>query len=1251
MSEPTPPPEQPGATLATTAPAGDGSPAPALADSTPPCSAPLAPSTLDPADQAGPSRTAPAAGIAGSIVGHEIVRELGRGGMGVVYLARDVRLNRPVALKMILAGGHASDTELMRFLSEAEAVASLRHPNVVQVYEIGTHNGLPFFTLEYIPGGALSVRLNGQPLPPADAARLVETIAQGVQAAHTRGIIHRDLKPANVLLEEGPDTPTGRCTPKVADFGLARRLGNKGQTADGALLGTPSYMAPEQAAGQGKQAGVEADVYSLGAILYECLTGRPPFRAATTMETLAQVLHQEPLSVRVLQPNVPRDLETVCLKCLHKEPSRRYASAADLAAELRRFQSGEPILARPVGAVERAWKWCRRRPVVAALLVAVVLSLVAGTAVSSFFAVKARGKQVEAENSRSEAETARARAEQASVRAEQASAALAEDNQQLEQALINSWLAPLSPDYAALTAQEAFVLDQLAQHRGQPLARHFVETALSEAMTAKLRYRAAYAWQAALGLNQARRTEAEGLLLARLRQEGQDSRREDLALAAAELGGLSPQAAAEAAGVIARALEHNGNLYARRYLAEVLATVATHLDADAAATVCRGSAQGFAREIAVSEHPNDLGDLAEGLAVLAAHLPSAEASGLAQQAVERLARLRTPGSSPKARRRLAEGLAALAARLEPAQAQQACREAADDIVQALTRTQEPTALLELSEGLSVLAARLDPAVAAGLLAKVLSQTKDADTAERLARDCGRVWGRLPAGERGTVGREITPRLADTVAQAKQPRVLQPVAGLLVASTAEVEPTVAADAVVQAMSRSDSAAAQRLLAETLSGVADGRRSPEAARSLREAAGGLLGRLRQSKEGAAQRDCAEGLAALAARMDPKESGESCQEAVGQLARVRPTATSASGQRAIAEAVAALAPHLQPVAPRRQACQEASADLVKALAATKDGAELHDLAEGLAALAARLDSAEGAELCQPAARQLAQALAAASRPNDQMELARGLAVLVDQLEPAEAATLCQQGADVLVAALDKTDHPNALKKLSDGLLALTARMAPETARSCHAKAAARLASALTQVNDPDAPRYLPEALSLVAARMADAEAAGWQRQAAVVLVRALTQTRTADVQQELARTLTAVASRLEPFEGASILMQALAQSNDPDPHGKVAEVLSAALSVTLQSSGPGALTGQDVVELLGAPRCVGSARRVVLDVLGRRLGVSFVDQWAFVRYAGEHELGLDLEVPWQPLGMAEEEGPRTYPMHFFRGKLRRP
>jgi serine/threonine protein kinase/Tfp pilus assembly protein PilF len=332
-----------------------------------------------------------------SVPGYEVLRELGHGGMGVVYQAWHNSLSRMVALKMIRSGSHAGAEELARFRTEAEAVARLQHPNIVQIYEVGEHDGRPFLALEYVDGGSLDRRLNGTPQTPPDAARLVETLAHTVHHAHERGIVHRDLKPANVLLASGGRQPPvddegtgglrpppGDLAPKITDFGLAKVLigGSAEQTQTGAILGTPSYMAPEQARGRGRAIGPATDVYALGAILYELLTGRPPFKATSVMETLHQVASDEPVPPRALQPKLPRDLETICLKCLEKDPRKRYASAKELADDLGHFLAGEPIIARPISRWERGVKWARRRPALAALVVvsavAILSALLAG---------------------------------------------------------------------------------------------------------------------------------------------------------------------------------------------------------------------------------------------------------------------------------------------------------------------------------------------------------------------------------------------------------------------------------------------------------------------------------------------------------------------------------------------------------------------------------------------------------------------------------------------------------------------------------------------------------------------------------------------------------------------------------------------------------------------------------------------------------------------------------------------------------
>jgi WD40 repeat protein/predicted Ser/Thr protein kinase len=301
-----------------------------------------------------------------TVAGYEILGELGRGGMGVVYRARQIRLNRPCVLKMILAGAHAEAESVLRFLAEAEAVARLQHPNIVQIHHVGEADGLPYFELEYVDGGSLDKALDGTPWPARRAAGLVESLASAVAEAHRLGIVHRDLKPANVLLAADG-------TPKIIDFGLAKSLaGDSGLTQTDSIMGSPGYMAPEQAQGNTREVGTLADVYALGVILYELLTGRRPFVGATVLETLEQVKATEPVAPSRLVPGLPRDVETIALKCLQKEPPKRYESAATLATDLHRFLTGEPIVARPIPVWERAWRWCRRHPAPAALTAAIV---------------------------------------------------------------------------------------------------------------------------------------------------------------------------------------------------------------------------------------------------------------------------------------------------------------------------------------------------------------------------------------------------------------------------------------------------------------------------------------------------------------------------------------------------------------------------------------------------------------------------------------------------------------------------------------------------------------------------------------------------------------------------------------------------------------------------------------------------------------------------------------------------------------
>ncbi len=385
---------------------------------------------------------------ASPVPGYEIFEELGRGGMGVVYRAQQSGLNRPVALKMILAGSHAGPVERERFRREAQAVAALQHPSIVQIFEIGEASGHPYLALELVDGGSLAQHLNGSPWSARDSAELVELLARAVEYAHTQGIVHRDLKPGNILLSAKREVPTAFQTarssmPKITDFGLAKRLdetvGGEGATKTGAVMGTPSYIAPEQASGKTREIGPGVDIYALGAILYELLTGRPPFRGETPLDTVLQVINEDPVSPKSLQPNVPWDLQTICLKCLGKSPAKRYTTALALAEDLRRYLNGEPILARPLSSWGRSVKWAKRHPALAVLGIAIVTATLAFVSVLSVAYARiseaVQQKEAEAEaahTAREKEEGERKRAEGLAAENDKARAAAVAQAEQLK---------------------------------------------------------------------------------------------------------------------------------------------------------------------------------------------------------------------------------------------------------------------------------------------------------------------------------------------------------------------------------------------------------------------------------------------------------------------------------------------------------------------------------------------------------------------------------------------------------------------------------------------------------------------------------------------------------------------------------------------------------------------------------------------------------------------------------------------------
>jgi tRNA A-37 threonylcarbamoyl transferase component Bud32 len=481
---------------------------------------------------------------------YELLEVVARGGMGIVYKARQASLNRIVALKMILRGTFASPRDVQRFRAEAESAANLDHPHIVPIYEVGEHDGQQYFSMKFVEGTSLAKH------PQADARSEVTRFLEVVRAvhyAHQHAVLHRDLKPSNVLVD-----PQG--TRFVTDFGLAKRLtdaaGDHSLTEPGQVLGTPRYMAPEQAAGR-KDLTVAADVYSLGVILYERLTGQTPFAGENVLTLLRQVRETEPPRPSTIRPGLDRDLETIALKCLDKEPARRYPSAESLADDLENWLAGRPITARPVGQAERAWRWCKRNRAVAALIGAVAASLVAGVVVSTFFALAERRGRIRAES--------------------------AEDR--TERTFAQSLVRPFDLQGGeALSEPEITALWELSRHQREPIALRFLDEATSDPLTAlQLRTRSEPALIAAIGLDPTRRAGASTLLNSKLHgSKLEPSIKIEAALLALELEDRPGPVTEAAVGTIAAALRGGFPEEERESWAHHLVDLAGRIDPSAA---------------------------------------------------------------------------------------------------------------------------------------------------------------------------------------------------------------------------------------------------------------------------------------------------------------------------------------------------------------------------------------------------------------------------------------------------------------------------------------------------------------------------------------------------------------------------------------------------------------------------------------------------------------------------------------------
>jgi hypothetical protein len=926
-------------------------------------------------------------------------------------------------------------------------------------------------------------------------------------------------------------------------------------------------MAPEQAAGR-KDLTVTADVYSLGVVLYERLTGTTPFGGDNLLELLRQVREAEPPRPSGLRPGLDRDLETVCLKCLEKEPAKRYPSAEALADDLERWLRGEPILARPVGSLGRFTRWCRRNPVVAGLSGGVAAALLAGTVISTYFAIEANQR--------------RARAE------------AAEDG--LEWELARSWLGPLDPNAESLIAPalpgnsilsqpEAEALWGLATTTNERLRLRFLEVALhTETCASQLRNRAPSALIGAVGLDSRRREPAERLLAEGLRDRDRSLRhRTEIAWVALELAEQGSPIQREAVEVIGQgwAAEGNANLRdswrhellaqakfapgdaawllnqtlaqekdstARQALAGGLAAVAGRLEPAEAARI-------LSQALAQEKDAGARSSLAAGLEAVAGRLEPAEAERILNQALAQ-------ESSPYARLLLARGLAAVAGRLEPAEAARICADAARLLNQALAQEKDATARLLLAGGLAAVAGRLEPAEAARLLSQALAQEKYAWVREAWARGLAAAAGRLEPAEAARICADAARLLNQALAQEKDATARLALVGGLAAVAGRLELAEAARILNQALAQESSPDARAELAGGLAAVAGRLEPAEVARICADAARLLNQALAQGKDAWGRRGLAAGLTAVAGRLEPAEAARILNQALAQEKDPGARYTLAAG-------LAAVAGRLEPA--------EAARVLNQALAQEENPWGLQRLAEGLAAAAARLAPAEATRVCAEAARLLNQALAQEKDAGARHALAGGLATVAERLEPAEAARVCVDAAQLHLKALEH---------------------APDYAGEY-------CLSRLLQRRDTD---DVVHAARVFARRIAS------DRFANAPLTGPFGVGRFATLEYFLT-----VATPSQVRRRAGVAAVAV---------GTAANGSLASLSLLQAASEPLScrLSTQDLVELLKMPTCFGNVRRVILDQLGNRYGRRFDTHWDFVRYAQSQGLDLDFATPPQ-------------------------
>jgi hypothetical protein len=984
--------------------------------------------------------SAAASGELPHVPGYEVEAVLGRGGMGVVYKARHLALKRTVALKM-LAAGHHYQGERARFRAEAEAVARLQHPNIVQIHEIGEAAGRPFFALEYVAGGSLAGRMAGKPVPPREAARLVQTLAEAMHLAHSRNLIHRDLKPANVLLAGEVNAPLAQCQPKVTDFGLVRQLDvDSGNTLDGVVMGTPSYMAPEQAAGQARAVGPAVDVYALGGILYECLTGRPPFDGATAQETLDLVRGREPAPPSSLNRQVPRDLETICLKCLRKEPERRYASAQELADDLGRFLHGEPVQARRVGRLEKLAKWTRRNPAVACLAAVAVLAFIGGTVVSLRFGALASRKADELQEKALEL--------QAQTRQAQDNARHAEESQkEVARVLVSGLLIPIGRNphllNDPLNATEAEALRQL-RAAPVPIRLQFLESGLRGRDSARrLGRRADWVIQAIVGCDRATRADVAQLVVQRIQDPAAPA---EVRFACARLGlalHLTDRSWAERSAEALLKELRDPLLDRDDYtpLAEALADVCSSLPSNHGADYAARALEVFLTRL---QHPvgRALANTQLGNAIVAIS-PALEAAA-AGHAAEVLGARIHKGDAQYFWPPVAKALAAVCLRLDSAEAAAHINGAVDFIIDEHDATAETKKLFysHQAQALRPLCGRLDPGRAGRVAAAIVAILGD-------RRAIGTTQFEFIAD--GSIAAVLT-----LVAERLDAAAAQQSAEILILALRKAENIVLSrdelrTALVTLCRPLDAAGAAHVADAIAAGARDPKTSALALALLADGYAAVAGRLTPDQAAAVESALVDAI--LADLADPKllqlagfiapalattcgrpGATAAARAADGLVTAIRDPQTPLTALKPLATALAVVSGRLSP----REATAHAkkATEVLDSLWIAKSAPqERACLAEALAAVWSHLDPKDTAGRARKVTADLENALGdSRAEPSEVYRLVEALAAVYHHLDPAERSVRASAVADAAIAMLRKPKNdfwPTA--KLSEALAAL--------------------------------------------------------------------------------------------------------------------------------------------------------------------------------------------------------------------------